>query len=55
MFSYTVYFIIECMLAFRDREQLPLLIFNILNVWAFIMAIKGYTRLKKEEKENEKR
>ena len=49
MFSYTVYFIIECMLAFRDPEQLPLLIFNILNVWAFVMAIKGYLRLKREK------
>jgi uncharacterized membrane protein len=40
MSSYTVYFIIERMLAFRDPEQLPLLIFNILNVWAFAMAIR---------------
>jgi hypothetical protein len=39
------------MLAFRDPEQLPLLIFNILNVWAFAMAIRGYLRLKREKKE----
>jgi uncharacterized membrane protein len=41
------------MLAFRDPDQLPLLIFNILNVWAFVMAVRGYRRLKREK--NEKR
>ncbi len=51
MIAYSIYFIIECMLAFRDPEQIPLLIFNILNAWAFLMAYKGYKRLKEEENE----
>jgi uncharacterized membrane protein len=39
------------MLAFRDTEQLPLLIFNILNVWAFVMAVRGYYRIKRERED----
>lgn len=51
MMAYTIYFIIECMLAFRDAEQLPLLILNTLNIWAFVMAYRGYKRLKRETDE----
>lgn len=51
MIAYSIYFIIECMLASRDIEQMPLLILNTLNVWAFMMAYKGYKRLKEEENE----
>ena len=47
IFVYASYFIIETALAFNDPSQIGILIFNILNLWAFSMAIKGLMRLRK--------
>lgn len=47
MIVYVGYIIIETLLAFRHPEQKSILLFNITNIWALMMAIKGYFRLKK--------
>jgi len=50
LFIYAMYFIIETTLALNNPEQIGIILFNILNVWAFIMAAKGLLRLRKENK-----
>lgn len=47
---YTAYTILETYLALRDPSQTSLLLMNIINIWALMMAVKGIMRLKKEEK-----
>lgn len=49
LFVYASYFIIETSLAFNNPEQIGILLFNLLNIWAFIMAVKGLVRLRKEK------
>jgi uncharacterized membrane protein len=44
-----MYFIIETSLALNNPEQIGILIFNILNVWAFVMAAKGLLRLRQDK------
>lgn len=53
LFVYASYFIIETSLALNSPEQIGILLFNLLNIWAFIMAVKGIIRLRKEKKENQ--
>jgi uncharacterized membrane protein len=50
MIVYTGYILVETALAFRDPEQISVLLFNIINVWALLMAVKGHLRLKKEQR-----
>lgn len=50
--AYTLYAGIETSVAFRDPEQISLLLFNIVNFWAIGMAAKGLLRLKREEQQN---
>jgi hypothetical protein len=49
MIVYALYFVTETILAFANPAQLPVLIFNIVNLWAFAMAYKGYQSLKNEK------
>lgn len=49
LFIYAMYFIIETSLALNNPEQIGILIFNILNVWAFVMAAKGLLRLRQDK------
>jgi hypothetical protein len=49
--AYTLYAAIETSLALRDPEQISVMLFNIVNIWAIAMAAKGLFRLKKLEKE----
>lgn len=51
IFVYVLYIIIETFLALRDPAQTSVLLFNIVNIWAAIMAWKGLQRLKKSENE----
>lgn len=48
MVMYSLYFIAETALAFADPTQLPVLIFNIINLWGLAMAIRGYRKLKRD-------
>lgn len=49
----SLYIIIETILALRDPVQSSVLLFHITNVWAIIMAIKGWAKIKDlKEKEN---
>lgn len=52
MFVYALYITIETMLALNDPSQISILLFNIVNIWAFAMAFKGARRLREQEKEN---
>jgi len=49
------YFVTECAVALNDPTQWPLIFMNIVNVFAFAMAVKGLMRLKREEKVEEER
>lgn len=51
MVIFVGYFITETLVALSNPAQLPLIFMNIVNVWAFAMAYKGYLRLKKQEDE----
>lgn len=55
MFVYVLYIIIETILAFNDPSQISILLFDVVNMWGFLMAFKGYLRLKKLEKEEEEK
>ena len=55
MFVYTIYIIIETILAFNDPSQISILLFDVVNMWGFVMAFKGYLRLKTLEKQEEKK
>jgi hypothetical protein len=48
MIAFTIYIIIETSVAIRDPHQYALILFNITNIWGFIMALKGYLRIRKE-------
>lgn len=48
MAVYTLYMIIETILAFNVPSQISVLLFNIVNAWALYMAYKGMKRLHKE-------
>jgi hypothetical protein len=50
MFVYALYFTVETILAFNDPTQISILLFNVVNVWAFSMAFKGMRRMKRESK-----
>lgn len=47
--AYSLYAAIETSLALRDPQQISVMLFNIVNVWAIAMAVKGLRRLKLEE------
>jgi uncharacterized membrane protein len=49
VFVYALYITIETILAFNDPSQMSILLFNVVNVWALIMAIRGSKRLKRME------
>jgi hypothetical protein len=42
--SFTLYIVIETWLAIRDPSQWSVILFNVSNVWALSMAIKGFLR-----------
>lgn len=46
MIVYVGYIVVETALAFRTPEQISVLLYNITNIWALSMAIKGYYRLR---------
>jgi hypothetical protein len=46
MVVYLGYIVVETSLAFRHPEQISILLYNITNIWALSMAIKGYLRLR---------
>jgi len=48
MAVYTLYMIIETILAFNVPSQISVLLFNVVNAWALYMAYKGMKRLHKE-------
>jgi len=43
------YAIIDTLLALRDPAQMGILVFNIGNIWAITMALRGLKRIKKRE------
>ena len=47
--AYSLYAAIETSLALRDPQQISVMLFNIVNIWAIAMAVKGLKRLKQEE------
>lgn len=55
LFVYASYFAIETALAFNDPSQIGILLFNVLNLWAFSMAVKGLLRLRREKNASEVR
>lgn len=55
MLVYTIYIIIETILAFNDPSQISILLFDVVNMWGFLMAFRGYRRLKALEKENKEK
>lgn len=50
----TCYIVVETIIALRDPVQLGIMVFNLTNLWAIIMATKGLLRLREEKKEKEK-
>jgi hypothetical protein len=52
MLAYALYIIIETYVALREPSQNSLLLFNLVNVWGFAMAAKGYRRIKADEKDS---
>lgn len=48
--AYSIYAGIETSLALRDSQQISVLLFNIVNIWAIAMAVKGLHRLNTENK-----
>jgi hypothetical protein len=52
--GYTLHMIMDTILAFSSPEQMAVLLFNLVNLWAFIMAVKGWVRLRREGKEKHK-
>jgi uncharacterized membrane protein len=53
MLAYALYIIIETYVALREPSQNSLLLFNLVNVWGFMMAFKGYRRIKADEKDSD--
>lgn len=53
MVIYLLYAIIETTLALTNPAQIGILLFNLVNVWAFYNQVKGYRRLKAEKKKME--
>jgi len=48
MMVYALYMVVETILAFNDPSQISILLFNVVNLWAFVMAFRGANRLKKK-------
>lgn len=48
------YMVIETTIALRDSVQYSMLLFNVINLWGIIMAVKGIRRLKRESNKNPK-
>lgn len=44
-----LYIVVETIVALRDPAQLSLLMYHITNVWAIVMAIRGWNRLVEEK------
>ena len=51
MVVFLLYFVVETVLALTNPDQIGILIFNTVNMWAFYNAYVGWRRLKKEQKE----
>lgn len=45
MAMHSLAFVVECTLAYRDMTQAVVLLYNLANIWGFIMAYRGYKRL----------
>lgn len=43
---------VDTILAFKEPDQKIMLLFNIVNIWILIMAVKGLFRIREEEKQN---
>jgi hypothetical protein len=52
--AYSLYIIIETIIALRDPAQLSILLFNVVNFWGLLMAIKGLRRLRMERVNSER-
>lgn len=50
IFVYSCYLVLETYLALVNPAQFALILFDIINLWAIVCAVKGIMRLKKEEK-----
>lgn len=48
MISMLGYMVVETMLAFNDPSQRAIFLFNLVNLFGFVNAYKGYKRLKGE-------
>ncbi len=48
--AYSIYIVIETVLAFNHPEQISILLFDVVNLWALLMAIKGWKRLNDNKK-----
>ena len=43
---FSCFIAVETSLALRNPDQINVLIFNVVNLWAIVMAFKGLARLK---------
>jgi len=43
---YSTYLVVETTLGFASPEQVGILIFNIVNIWGMIMAVRGWRKLR---------
>lgn len=46
-FLFTGYMVVETAVALRHPDQIHLIVFNFVNVWALYMNFRGYQRLKR--------
>jgi len=46
-----IYMTIETTIALRDSVQYSMLLFNVINTWGILMAIRGIRRLKREKEQ----
>lgn len=47
--TYIGYLILETILALKEEDQHMVLVFNLVNVWALSMTVKGLLRQRKEK------
>lgn len=47
--TYIGYLILETILALKEEDQYMVLVFNLVNVWALSMTVKGLLRQRKEQ------
>ena len=46
---YVLYATVETTLGLTNPEQSGILIFNLVNIWGFAMAVKGWRRVRKNK------